>query len=84
MPSIPPTRRKLLKRPDQDNIQWTLTNHNEKTMCNLVPKSSPINATVTTTLDIAKKFINLLNSSSNVRSIHETRSFLLIFFLGTR
>lgn len=64
MPGIPPTRRKLLKNPDQDHIQWTLTNRNRKTVYGRPPKAFPIKAL--TTLDIAKKFLDLVNSSNSV------------------
>lgn len=65
MPKIPVTRKILLKRLDQDNIQWALTNHLEKIEhCNA---HVPSNVTLTT-VDIAKKFIKLMNNTNNVRS----------------
>jgi hypothetical protein len=66
MPSIPPTRQRILKRPQQDHIQWTLTNHHEKKnrQCiKLTCQDKPI-----TTVDIALSFMKLLNNQNNVRS----------------
>lgn len=67
MPKIPATRKLLLKRPDQDKIQWTLTNHNEKRKHYKGPIESPT-STVITTVDIAKKFIKLVYNTNDVRS----------------
>ncbi|KAG2237817.1 hypothetical protein INT48_002118 [Thamnidium elegans] len=62
MPKIPVTREIFLKRLDQDNIQWTLTNYHEKIEhCNVhVPSDVTL-----TTIDIAKKFIKLMNNTNN-------------------
>ncbi|KAI7908153.1 uncharacterized protein BX663DRAFT_22619 [Cokeromyces recurvatus] len=62
MPSIPSTRQKTFKSSKEDAIQWSLTNHHSKTylettICKYSKSKS--------TLDVAKKFIKLLNNANN-------------------
>lgn len=66
MPSIPATRQKKLRRPENDIVQWKLTNCHEKSTHH--PTRSPSQSLLITTIDIAKNFLDLLINQANVIS----------------
>ncbi|KAI9483388.1 MAG: hypothetical protein EXX96DRAFT_558026 [Benjaminiella poitrasii] len=69
MPSIPATRKKVLKNSKEDIIQWNLTNHHYKYNLKMRHHEKYNDKT---TIEIAKSFLRLLNNTNNeARRIEE-------------
>jgi hypothetical protein len=66
MPFIPATRKRILLKPQEDQLQWNLTKGHSKRHCREKDGAEKYMAITLTTEDIANKFLQFLYNTKDV------------------
>lgn len=66
MPFIPATRKRILLKPQEDQLQWNLTKGHSKRQCKEKDSVEKHSTIALTTEDVANKFLQFLYNTKDV------------------